>query len=104
MNLFTKFHKVNVEVIKLMLDPISVRKSLENESLDKIIKERDAIIREIMRFEKNKIPQEDYLIDPHPKTIYTCKFLYLAEICNLIYEKMLNRDEEELSLLDIAIF
>ena len=78
-----------------MLDPIAVRKSLENESLDKIIKERDAIIREIRRFEKNKIPQEDYLMCPHPRTIYTYNLLYLAEICNLIYEKMLYSDEEE---------
>lgn len=36
-----------------MIDPKSFKRSLEDESLDKIIRERDNIIREIRRFEKN---------------------------------------------------
>lgn len=70
-----------------MIDPKTFRNMLENESLDKIIKERDKLIREIRRFEKNKIPDENYLIDPSPETIYMCNQLYLAELCYLVYEK-----------------
>ena len=77
----------------MMIDPKTFRQSLEDESLDKIIKERDKIIREIRRFEKNKIPKEDYLMCPSPDTIYMCNQLYLAELCYLINEKMKMRDE-----------
>lgn len=77
----------------MMIDPISFRKSLEKESLDKIIRERDGLIREIRRFEKNKIPQEDYLMCPDPRTIYTCNLLYLAEICTLIHDKICFEEE-----------
>lgn len=70
-----------------MIDPKSFKKSLEDESLDKIIRERDKIIREIRRFEKNRIPIEDYAMSPSPETVYYCNQLYLAEICYLINEK-----------------
>ena len=77
----------------MMIDPKTFRDSLENLPLDKIIKERDKIIREIRRYEKGKIPEEDYMMEPSPETVYTMNNLYLAELCNLIYEKKKEADE-----------
>ena len=74
-------------VIAMMIHPQTFRESLENLPLDKIIKERDKIIRKIRRYEKGKIPEDDYMIEPSPETIYMMNNLYLAELCNLIYEK-----------------
>ena len=76
-----------------MIHPKTYRDSLEDVPLDKIIKERDKIIREIRRYEKGKIPKEDYMIDPSPETVYMMNNLYLAELCNLIYEKKKETDE-----------
>ena len=70
-----------------MIHPKTYRDSLEDVPLDKIIKERDKIIREIQRYEKGKIPEDDYMIEPSPETVYMMNNLYLAELCNLIYEK-----------------
>lgn len=77
----------------MMIDPISFRKALEDVSLDKIIKERDKIIREIRRYEKGKIPEEDYGMSPSPETVYMMNNLYLAELCNLINEKNKETDD-----------
>lgn len=77
----------------MMIDPKTFRKGLENAHLNKIIRERDSIIREIRRYEKGKIPEEDYCMSPSPKTIYKYNQLYLAEVCYLIYEKSKEKDE-----------
>ena len=71
----------------MMIDPVNFRKALENEPLDKIIKERDELIREIRRYEKGKILDEDYMMDSSPEVIYRMNNLYLAELCYLINEK-----------------
>ena len=47
-----------------MIDPETFRNSFENASLEEIIKERDNLIMEIRRYEKGKIPEMDYFIDP----------------------------------------
>lgn len=64
-----------------------VRYQYEDAPLKEIIKERDKIIRQIRRYEKGKIPEEDYCIDPSPEVVYYCNNLYLAELCYLINEK-----------------
>ena len=76
-----------------MIDPETFRKEFEEAPLDEIIKERDKLIREISRYEKGKIPVEDYLMLPSPETVYYCNNLYLAELCYLINEK--SREEDE---------
>ena len=70
-----------------MISPKTFRGAFENTTLEEIIKERDKLIREIRRYEKGKIPEEDYMIDPSPEVVYMMNNLYLAELCNLIYEK-----------------
>lgn len=77
----------------MMIDPKSFRQQFEDASLDKIIKERDKIIRQIRKYEKGKIPQEEYLRCPSPDIEYYCNNLYLAELCYLINEK--NKEEDE---------
>ena len=52
-----------------MIHPKTFRESLENATLEEIIKERDKIIREIRRYEKGKIPEDDYMMDPSPETV-----------------------------------
>lgn len=70
-----------------MIDPKTFRNQYEDATLEEIIKERDKLIREIRRYEKGKIPKEDYMIDPSPEVVYYCNNLYLAELCHLINEK-----------------
>ena len=77
----------------MMIHPKTFRDSLENVPLDKIIKERDKIIREIRRYEKGKIPEDDYMMDPSPETVYMMNNLYLAELCNLLYEKKKEKED-----------
>ncbi len=71
----------------MMIDPKTYRDSLEEAPLDEIIKERDKIIREIRRYEKGKISEEEYWIDPSPEVVYVVNNVYLVELCNLIIEK-----------------
>jgi len=71
----------------MMIDPETYRNAYEKASLKEIIKERDRLIREIRRYEKGKIPEDDYCMDPSPEVIYICNNSYLAELCYLIEEK-----------------
>ena len=77
-----------------MLDPKSVKESLRHASLTEIIKERDKIIREIRKYEKGKIPEEELYRDPSPDVVYYCNLSYLSEICDLIQEKMYEEQEK----------
>ena len=43
----------------MMIDPESLKESLRHANLTEIIKERDRIIREIRKYEKGKIPEEE---------------------------------------------
>lgn len=71
----------------MMINPKTFRDSFENATISEIIKERNQIIMEIRRYENGKIPEDDYMMDPSPETVYMMNNLYLAELCNLIYEK-----------------
>lgn len=75
----------------MMVDPSSVRKAYKNAPLEEIIKERDKLIREIRRYEKGKIPEDECWASPSPEMIYSMNNLYLAELCYLINKK----DEEK---------
>ena len=77
-----------------MIDPETFKESLRHESLTEIIKERDKIIREIRKYEKGKIPEEDFCMDPSPDVVYYCNLSYLSEICDLIQEKMYEEQEK----------
>ena len=76
-----------------MIDLASFREAFKKATINEIIKERDKIIREIRRYEKGKIPEDDYMMDPSPETVYMMNNLYLAELCNLIYEKKKEKED-----------
>ncbi len=80
-------------MMSMMIDPTTFRKALENATLDKIIKERDKLIREIRRYEKGKIPEDEYCMDPSPEVVYRMNNVYLAELCYLIIEKDKEKDD-----------
>ena len=77
----------------MMIDLASFREAFKKATINEIIKERDKIIREIRRYEKGKIPEDDYMMDPSPETVYMMNNLYLAELCNLIYEKKKEKED-----------
>ena len=76
-----------------MIDPKTFREAYKNATLEEIIKERDKLMREIRRYEKGKIPEEDYCMDPSPEVIYRMNNAYLVELCYLIIEKDKEKDE-----------
>ena len=71
----------------MMIHPKSFREAFEDAPLDKIIKERDKLIREIRRYEKGKLSLEELTMDPSPEVVYMMNNEYLAELCHLIHEK-----------------
>ena len=71
----------------MMIDPVTFRKSLENATLEELIKKRDELILEIRRYEKDKDLMEGNIIEPTPKFVYMMNKEYLSEVCNLINEK-----------------
>lgn len=75
-----------------MMGPETLRKELEKQPLYKIINERDRIIKEIYKYEKDKILEKEFLRCPSPDTEYYYNNLYLAELCYLINEKSKNID------------
>ena len=77
----------------MMIDPKTFREAYKNATLEEIIKERDKLMREIRRYEKGKIPEEDYCMDPSPEVIYRMNNAYLVELCYLIIEKDKEKDE-----------
>lgn len=71
----------------MMIDSVTFRKSLENATLEELIKKRDELILEIRRYEKDKDLMEVNIIEPTPKFVYMMNKEYLSEVCNLINEK-----------------
>ena len=70
--------------------PQSFVDEFEDESYEKLIKERDKLIREIRHFEKHKkeIMQNDiYQIHPSPDTVYWWNLKALGYLCKLMSEK-----------------
>ncbi len=75
-----------------MIHPKEFKKAYENATMKEIIKERDKIIREIRRYEKGKIPEEEYCMIPSPEVVYRMNNTYLSELCYLIIEKDKEKD------------
>lgn len=60
---------------------------MKNLTLEELLKERDELIERMHDFEKREI---DYMEDryPSPYDVYSYEFLYLSELCKLIYERL----------------
>ena len=72
----------------MMIDRASFTKSLEDATLEELIKKRDKLILEIRRYEKNKELRECDFFKSPPKFVYIMNNEYLAELCHLINEKL----------------
>ena len=71
-----------------MMDPKTYRREFQDESLNKILQERDRIIEFMHDFENHKLPKKYYERDPSPEEVYISNLGYLKEICDLIKIKM----------------
>lgn len=76
----------------MMISPDGYIEELEDKSYINLLKERDLLIREICRFEKDKdCNGEEWMMCPSPNVIYQMNLQYLGRLCELI-SKVYNRD------------
>jgi hypothetical protein len=78
----------------MILDSKSYRKEFEYSSLEKVLQERDRIIKFMKDFENDELPEKYYERDPSPETIYLLNIDYLKEICDLIEAKLYEKDHK----------
>ena len=71
----------------MMISPDLYRDEKQTKTYEELIKEKDKLVKYIRDFEINKIPMDDYLMNPSPEVIYQCNLEYLSELCILIKEK-----------------
>lgn len=74
----------------MMIDSKDYIESIKDEPLEELLKERDEFIKEMHEFEnKEKEDLDDIVITcPSPETQYQFSFLYLAELCKVISERL----------------
>ena len=77
----------------MMIDPKIYSESIRNESLTKLKKERNRLIKEIKEYE-NAMDDDNIVMisNPDPETICLNNHLYLAEVCRLIGERLSQGD------------
>ena len=76
--LFSK--KILIEVVFMMISPVSYIKEQKNKSYKDLLKEKNTLLKEISDFENDKISEEEYNINPSPDVIYQCNLLYLSKL------------------------
>ena len=86
-----------------MMDSRSYRNEFEGESLDKILQERDRIVKFMKDFETHNLPSKYYERDTSPEEVYHSNILYLKEICDLIIIKMNQKDPKPKAAPFLAI-
>lgn len=75
----------------MMISPQGYVMQFENDTFEKLIKERDSLVKEIKSleeivFDENKT-SEAWLVRPGPDVRYQMCLDYLAELCRFISEK-----------------
>lgn len=81
----------------MMISPQTYRRQHENDSIEKLKKERDRLIKSIWKYEKGDIPEEARRRNPSPGTIYSCNCEYLAVVL-----KMISVAEDEVRRQDLG--
>lgn len=71
----------------MMVSPMGYLEGVKELSYEELIKEKNQLIRQINRFEKGKIKQEEHMICPSPDVIYQMNLEYLAELCKYMKER-----------------
>jgi hypothetical protein len=74
----------------MMISPHGFLDEHRNDSYEKLLKIRDALIREIRAFERKKIPTDQWMICPSPEVIYQMNLQYLSVLCDYIAERYNN--------------
>ena len=82
----------------MMLSPEDYRKNLENKTIEYLIIERNRLIRYMERFEYDELP-ENYE-EPDNGTVYMFYYLYLAELCDLISGRILDKFNKKEMIFD----
>ena len=81
----------------MMISPQTYISRFKSAKYTDLIKERDRLIDELQRFEKNEMNGDrsgkEWLMDPNPETTYQCNLNYLAELCELMRERYNNESE-----------
>ena len=69
----------------MMISPENYAEDRQNQPFEKLVAERDALIKEIRLFEKHRDEMlRDICIDPSPETVYLMNLEYLAKLCDLL--------------------
>ena len=74
----------------MMIDPKGFVETLKEEPYERLIKERDRLIRSIRRFEKEEregCSEGEIVMCPSPDVIYQMELQYLSKLCVFMYEK-----------------
>ena len=77
----------------MMISPDYYRNTIIDYDIDDLVKERNKLLREISRFERNEISEDEKCVSPSPLTIYQCNNEYLIEVTKLINERILEMRE-----------
>ena len=75
----------------MMISPEGYVNDLKNETYEKVLKERDKIIREIRYFEKHReeiMNSEEIYITPSPEVVYQWNLKCLSLLCTLLIDKL----------------
>lgn len=87
----------------MMISPESYRKQQEGKSLKELVKERNRLLSNMQKYERENILHKndkptDFVVHPSPGTIYLVSNDYLIQITELIRDKMhkVNCGEEEM--------
>ena len=82
----------------MMLCPDDYRKNLENKSIEYLIIERNRLINYMERFEYDELP-DDYEESDYG-TVYMFHYLYLRELCDLIYGRISDKFQKKRMIFD----
>ena len=72
----------------MMISPENYAEERQDQPFEKLVAERDALIKEIRLFEKHRDEMlRDISIDPSPEAVYLMNLEYLAKLCALLSQK-----------------
>ena len=76
----------------MMVSPEGYIEMLKDKSYMGLMKERDSLLREIRRFEKDKDQSgEEWIVNPSPDVRYQMNLQYIGKICDLM-ARVYNRE------------
>ena len=91
----------------MMISPKGYIETVKDLSYEELLKERGSLLRRIRKFERDYRKNSDDLLlvarclllvarCPSPDVEYLCNLMYLAELCNLISDKFIEKRDGEI--------